>query len=91
MLSVSLLNQLRELAPFMDLRGINRNQWAELAGISRITLNRYLDKRTSVGDDEVINALLKAAECWIVIHPDGPLSALWTAELRKIIEDRQRH
>ena len=89
MLSVSLLNQLRELAPLMELRGVSLSTWAERAGTSLLTLKRYLDKRTSVGDEDVINALFKEVECWIVIHPDGPLSAAWTTELKQIIKARQ--
>jgi hypothetical protein len=88
MLSVQLLNQLRELAPIMDLRGISKTEWVERAGTNLITLARYLDWRTSVGDEDTITALLDEVTCHIVVQPDGPLSTAWTEKLRQVMEAR---
>jgi hypothetical protein len=88
MLSNMLLRELRLMAPFMDLIGITRQEWAQRAGVSPLTLNRYLYRFTRVGDSDEIQALLNECQHMVIIRPDGPLSEAWTAELKGIIKGR---
>jgi hypothetical protein len=84
-LTSSLLADLRQLAPLMELRGISHAEWAASAQVSIFTLRRYLAPRTRVGDDEALNRLLAEVRCYLVVAPDGPLSAAWTESIQETI------
>jgi hypothetical protein len=86
MLSAPLLIQLRRFAPLMELRGIGRREWAISAGTTELTLARYLDPHTTVGDEATLSQLLREVECFIVVEPDGPLSEAWSASLRATVQ-----
>jgi hypothetical protein len=88
MLSNILLRELRIMAPIMDLLGITRQEWAQRAHVSPLTLNRYLYRFTRVGDSDDLQALLNECQTTIIISPDGPLSEAWTADMKKIIQPR---
>ena len=82
MLSAHLLEQLRRFHPLMELRGITLREWALGADTTELTLKRYLDPHTHVGDEEILARLLKEVECFIVVEPDGPLSEAWSASIK---------
>lgn len=86
MLSAQMLDQLRRFHPLMELRGISVRDWALGAGTTELTLKRYLDPHTRVGDEETLVRLLKEVECFIVVEPDGPLSEAWSASLKAMVE-----
>ncbi len=92
MLSSELLNTIRLLAPLMELRGITRTAWATDAGVPLVTLTRYLDPRTGVGDLDSLQRLLNEAECFVVVTGDGALSETWRETiLNALAERRARH
>ena len=86
MLTSIILADLRQLAPLMELRGITLAEWAANADVSIFTLRRYLAPRTRVGDDEALARLLAEVRCFLVVAPDGPLSAAWTESLQETVE-----
>ncbi len=85
MLSAPMLLQVRRFAPLMELRGISTRDWAHTADTSELTLKRYLDPHTKVGDEKVLARLLAEVECFIVVEPDGPMSAAWAASLKATV------
>ena len=95
MLSAPMLHQVRRFAPLMELRGISMRDWALAAGTTELTLKRYLDPHTHVGDEELLARLLAEVECFIVVQPDGPLSEAWAASLKATVlssfQDALRH
>lgn len=95
MLSAQLLAEVRRFAPLMELRGFSMRDWALKSGTTELTLKRYLDPHTHVGDEDTLARLLNEAECFIVVRPDGPLSEAWSASLKAMVEssfeDALRH
>jgi hypothetical protein len=91
-LSSEMLHTVRLLAPLMELRGVTRTAWAADAGISLVTLTRYLSPRTEVGDGDILTRLLAEAECFVVVTEDGALSEAWRETiLSALAERRARH
>jgi hypothetical protein len=87
-----MLQTVRLLAPLMELRGISRPAWAADAGIALVTLTRYLDPRTAVGDADSLGRLLAEAACFVVVSEDGALSDAWRDTiLDALAERRARH
>ncbi len=85
MLSATLLHEIRRFAPLMTLRGITLREWATGADTSELTLSRYLDPHTLVGDEDILTRLLAKVECFIIVEPDGPLSDAWSALLKATV------
>ena len=85
MLSAPMLQQVRRFAPLMELRGISIREWALAADTTELTLTRYLDPHTHVGDEDILTRLLGEVECFIVVQPDGPLSEAWAASLKATV------
>jgi len=91
-LSSEMLATVRLLAPLMELRGISPSAWAADAGIPLVTLTRYLDPRTAVGDCDRLGRLLAEAACFVVVTADGALSEAWRDTiLNALAERRARH
>jgi hypothetical protein len=88
-LSSEMLHTARLLAPLMELRGITRAAWAADAGIPQVTLARYLDPRTAVGDTELLGRLLAEAECFVVVTEDGALSEAWRETILSALAERR--
>jgi hypothetical protein len=87
-----MLHTVRLLAPLMELRGISRMAWAADAGIPLVTLTRYLDPRTEVGDCDGLGRLLAEAECFVVVTAEGALGETWRDTiLAALAERRDRH
>ncbi len=91
MLSSEMLHTVRLLAPLMELRGVSRTAWAADAGIPLVTLTRYLDPRTAVGDGDVLARLLAEAECFVVVTADGALSEAWRDTILAALAERRAH
>jgi hypothetical protein len=84
-----MLQTVRLLAPLMELRGFTRGTWADDAGVSRVTLDRYLNPRTQVGDRESLDRLLAEAECFVVVTCDGALSDTWRDTILSALAERR--
>jgi hypothetical protein len=84
-----MLHTVRLLAPLMELRGISRPAWAADAGIPLVTLTRYLDPRTAVGDCDGLARLLAEAECFVVVSEDGALSEAWRETILAALAERR--
>jgi hypothetical protein len=89
MLSSQMLHTVRLLAPLMELRGIAPAEWAQDAEVSQVTLARYLDPRTEVGDDDSLNRLLDKAACFVVVTGEGPLSDAWRDIIIQALAERR--
>ncbi len=84
-----MLQTLRLLAPLVELRGITPAAWAHQAGISPVTLRRYLNPRTEVGDEAALERLLADAECFVVVTAEGVLGEAWKEAILAALEERR--
>jgi hypothetical protein len=84
-----MLTTVRLLDPLVELRGITPDQWARDAGISPVTLRRYLNPRTGVGDEAALGRLLAEAECFVVVTAEGVLGEAWKEAILAALEEQR--